>query len=136
MSKQIDLDAVFAQISFLQGKVLTIVEAALADKEQRRAVKDLTRQAFRLQMDHMERFTNGEAVGASTDVPQPRGLTEAYQPLEQCNDKDVCYFRSHRRDPICGYNRREHAYTTQGHAFQPQPGTPPTESGLSEKVST
>lgn len=38
--------AVQAQIGFLMGKVLTIVEASYSDKEQRKAVKDLIRAAF------------------------------------------------------------------------------------------
>lgn len=43
------VDMIDSQLRFLEGKVLTVVDAAFSDREQRKAVKDLTRQQFREQ---------------------------------------------------------------------------------------
>ncbi len=40
------IDTVQTQLSFLLGRVLTIADASFADKEQRKAAKDLIRSEF------------------------------------------------------------------------------------------
>ena len=44
--KQLHYSAIESQISFLQGKVLTIVDASYSDERQLKAVKDLIKSAF------------------------------------------------------------------------------------------
>ena len=40
-----------SQIKFLQGKVLTVVDASMPDTDQRKAVKDLVKNAFSEQLN-------------------------------------------------------------------------------------
>lgn len=49
----VPLDAVEAQFGFLEGKVLTVLDASFGDREQRKAAKDLVRSAFRSQRDYI-----------------------------------------------------------------------------------
>ncbi len=56
--KDFPLEGVIAQFGFLEGKILTIIDAAFSDGTQRKAVKDLARNAFRDQMNHMEAISN------------------------------------------------------------------------------
>ena len=41
------------QLKFLQGKVLTIIDASISDTEQRKAIKDLINQSFSSQLDNV-----------------------------------------------------------------------------------
>lgn len=56
--------AIHSQFSFLEGKTLTVVDAAFSDTVQRKAVKDLIRGHFRDQLRHIEGivFTKGGGV--------------------------------------------------------------------------
>jgi hypothetical protein len=56
-----DMDGVGAQLSFLQGEVLTILDAALTGR-QLEAAKDLVKRAFRDRQRHMRGVT-GEPDG-------------------------------------------------------------------------
>lgn len=47
---KLNSDQIIEHMSFLQGKVLTIVEAAISDKGQLKAAKDLLKDAFSNQM--------------------------------------------------------------------------------------
>jgi hypothetical protein len=47
--KKLSHTAVQSQLSFLQGKVLTIIDASFADERQLKAVKDLIKGAFHSQ---------------------------------------------------------------------------------------
>lgn len=51
-----DIEAVGAQMSFLQGEVLTIVEAAISGP-QLNAVKDLVKRAFRDRQRYMRELS-------------------------------------------------------------------------------
>jgi hypothetical protein len=42
------------QVGFLEGKILTIVDASFSDLEQRNAVKDLVKKMFREQRRHVD----------------------------------------------------------------------------------
>jgi len=61
-----------SQVRFLQGDILTIVDAAFADKEQRKAVKDLVRAKFndRFKWVH-EIMTGGRLVLAEGEKMPP-----------------------------------------------------------------
>lgn len=60
------------QVSFLQGKVLTVIDAAIADHQQNKAIKDLIKTAFGEQLDWMFELCGrpfdelSEAVSLST----------------------------------------------------------------------
>lgn len=54
--KPLEFPAIQTQVSFLQGKVLTIVEAALPEGRQLEAVKGLIKGAFRDQLDYIARI--------------------------------------------------------------------------------
>jgi hypothetical protein len=47
---KLGVDVVNSQIKFLQGRVLTIVEAAISDRNQLKAVKDLINTSFSNQL--------------------------------------------------------------------------------------
>lgn len=49
--KQLGLGAIQAQVSFLEGKVLTVIDASFTEDRQLKAVKDLIKRAFREQLD-------------------------------------------------------------------------------------
>lgn len=51
---------VLAQLKSLQGQVLNVVEAAIADKEQRKAVKTLINKTFRSKMNNFAGFSDDE----------------------------------------------------------------------------
>jgi hypothetical protein len=42
-----------AQLGFLKGKILTVVDAAIADPQQNKAMKDLVHQQFGEQLNHI-----------------------------------------------------------------------------------
>ncbi len=70
------LDGVFAQLGFLEGKVLTIVDASYSDPIQRKAVKDLVRGSFTDQRNHIEGLASMpespiQAVGRKGKTAQP-----------------------------------------------------------------
>ena len=53
------------QLGYLEGKILTIVDASFSDLEQRNAVKDLTKKMFREQRRHVDSivYKTGGFVG-------------------------------------------------------------------------
>jgi hypothetical protein len=59
------IDAVGAQFGFLQGEVLTIIEAALTGP-QLQAVKDLVKKSFRDRQRHMAGAFEPRAMGITT----------------------------------------------------------------------
>jgi hypothetical protein len=48
--KKLPYTAIQAQIKFLQGKILTVVEASYVDTTQRKAIKDLVNKMFSEQL--------------------------------------------------------------------------------------
>jgi len=56
----IPIEAALSQFNFLQGKILTIIEASSEDRGKVKAMKDLVKSAFRDQMAWME--TQGHAT--------------------------------------------------------------------------
>lgn len=53
------LSAIIAQTRFLQGSVLTIIDASYASPEQNKAIKDLIKQAFSDKMRWVTSLANG-----------------------------------------------------------------------------
>ncbi len=49
--KPMEFSAIQAQLKFLMGKVLTVVDATYQDKEQKKAVKDLIKDSFSGQLN-------------------------------------------------------------------------------------
>jgi len=49
--KELGYKAIAAQISFLLGKVLTIIDASIEDEQRNKAIKDLIRNAFSDKLD-------------------------------------------------------------------------------------
>lgn len=47
---KLDFNSIQAQMSFLEGKVLTVLEASILDDRQLKAVKDLIKSTFREQI--------------------------------------------------------------------------------------
>jgi hypothetical protein len=56
-----DIEAVAAQLSFLQGEVLTVIDAVLPPGAQLKAVKDLVKGAFRNREANMRDLGEGAA---------------------------------------------------------------------------
>lgn len=46
-----------SQIKFLQGKVLTVIDASMPSGEQKKAIKDLINQKFSEQLNHIYNIT-------------------------------------------------------------------------------
>lgn len=68
------LNAIQAQISFIQGKVLTIVDATYASSAQNKAVKDLIKDVFRTQQNWIGSLAVGKDNGG--DLLFHSGLSE------------------------------------------------------------
>ena len=49
--KELGYTAIHAQIRFLMGKVLTIIDACIEDKQRNKAIKDLIRNTFADKLD-------------------------------------------------------------------------------------
>lgn len=49
--KELSYNAILSQVKFLQGKVLTVIDAVSAEKEQKKAIKDLIKNAFSQQLN-------------------------------------------------------------------------------------
>lgn len=61
-------DAIESQVKFLQGKVLTIIEAALTNPNQLEAVKSLVKKTFSEQLDWIYKITRCDEVDAKEGV--------------------------------------------------------------------
>jgi hypothetical protein len=70
----VDFHAVQAQFSFLQGKVLTIIEASLPEGKQLEAVKGLIKGAFRDQTDYVARICFPELPMFSQSELESQGI--------------------------------------------------------------
>lgn len=55
--------AITSQFSHLEGKVLTVVDAAISLDSQRKAIKDLIRGHFRGQLRHIESVLSSKSGG-------------------------------------------------------------------------
>lgn len=64
-SESLHIGAIEAQLSFLKGEILTIVDAAFSDETQRKAVKDLVRDRFKVRSDWFR-----EIAGAYPSAPE------------------------------------------------------------------
>ena len=64
--RHLTLDGIEAQLSFLQGEILTLMDASFSDREQCKAVKDLVKQFFRSRIRWI-----GELSRSSTDEAGP-----------------------------------------------------------------
>lgn len=58
-SNGLDYNAIEAQIKFLQGKVLTVIDASMADSRQNKAIKDLINSKFSEQLNWMYELCHG-----------------------------------------------------------------------------
>ena len=64
-----------SQISFLEGKVLTIIDASYTDLVQRKAVKDLIRDKFSGQMNWIYELCGYPGNGETNDMGNPISRT-------------------------------------------------------------
>ena len=70
-SRELHFNEISTQLGFLEGKVLTLVDATFGDREQRKAFKDMVRAQFRAQKTHIESicFGIGAYLEQSTENP-------------------------------------------------------------------
>lgn len=73
-SQCLPISAIHAQISFIQGKVLTIVDATSASDAQNKAIKDLIKDAFRTQQNWISSLALGRDNGG--DLLAYSGLSQ------------------------------------------------------------
>lgn len=66
MKNREDLVWVNTQVRFLEGDILTIIDASIGEKEQRKALKDVLRNAFKRRMDYIAEILT-EEKGNSID---------------------------------------------------------------------
>jgi hypothetical protein len=69
----LDYEAIESQVSFLQGKVLTVIDAAILDERQLKATKDLIKSAFSEQLSWIGQLCFPEVVMASRDEMTAKG---------------------------------------------------------------
>lgn len=85
-SKDISIDVAQSQVKFIQGKVLTVIEAAITDKSQLKAIKDLINTIFSNQLMYIyqlgypgvDMMTEDKAESIMSDVPYTRSDTLIY----------------------------------------------------------
>lgn len=65
--KRLDLETVQQQIKFLQGKVLTIIEATIIDKSQLKAIKSIVNNDFGNQLMYVYRLCYPEVEMLTQD---------------------------------------------------------------------
>jgi len=56
------------QIQYLQGQVLTLIEATISDKEQRQATKDIANRYFNKRHDVVFEITHHDLVQGDNDL--------------------------------------------------------------------
>lgn len=56
-----------SQIQYLQGQILTLIEATVADKEQREATKDIANRYFNKRLDVVFKITHEELTQGDND---------------------------------------------------------------------
>lgn len=66
-AKELGLDSIHSQVKFLQGKVLTIVEASVVDKVQLKAIKDLINTTFSDQLQYIMQLCYPDTVMLTSD---------------------------------------------------------------------
>lgn len=71
---KLDFDSIQAQMSFLEGKVLTVLEASILDDRQLKAVKDLVKSTFREQISWIGQLCYPEVGFVSTDELEASGV--------------------------------------------------------------
>lgn len=57
-----------SQIQYLQGQVLTLLEAVVSDKEQRQAVKDIASSYFNKRLDVVFKITHEDLIQGDNDL--------------------------------------------------------------------
>jgi hypothetical protein len=78
------LNAIIAQMRFLQGSVLTIVDASYSNPEQNKAVKDLIKQSFRDKMNWIGQLVAGKDNGGELRYcDRILGTTEFQEVIEE-----------------------------------------------------
>lgn len=76
LGKEVSLDygAIQSQLSFLQGKVLTVIDASYNNERQLKAVKDLVKSAFHEQQTWILQICFPEAPITSRDSLKASGV--------------------------------------------------------------
>ncbi len=69
-------NAIESQLGYLQGEVLTLIEATIGDKEQKEATKQIIKNYFRKRIDWMNDISMNYFVThigeGKSDVPTPK----------------------------------------------------------------
>ena len=55
-------DAIESQLGYLQGEVLTLIEATIGDKEQKEATKQIIKSYFRKRIDWMNDISSNYSI--------------------------------------------------------------------------
>lgn len=70
---KLEYEAIETQVSFLQGKVLTVIDAILSDERQLKATKDLIKSAFSEQLSWIGQLCYPEVQMMSKDELRAMG---------------------------------------------------------------
>ena len=60
-------EGVKAQIKYVQGEILTLIEASISDKEQRQALKDIANRNFGKRLDIIFEITHHDLTQGDND---------------------------------------------------------------------
>lgn len=63
------ISTIQAQIGYLEGEILTLVDATFADAEQRKAFKDIIKDRFRAKLRWIEKLCYNDIETTTTSVP-------------------------------------------------------------------
>ncbi len=72
----LEIETIIYQFQHLQGKVLTLIEAIILDKDQLRAVKDIIKNDFSNQMMYVEQLCYPEVDMLTRDSAESLGVTK------------------------------------------------------------
>lgn len=75
------VEGVIAQFNHLQGKVLTVVDAAIVEPQQNKAIKDLVKKAFYDQMDYVVELARGPRLSSGSNEIHEKRLMETSDKL-------------------------------------------------------
>lgn len=75
------LNSINTQIGFLMGKVLTIIDASISEKQQNKAMKDLIKNEFYSKLDWIRQISTKDFSPISCNINEDK--------IEEVSDKEV-----------------------------------------------
>lgn len=100
MSLRLEYVEIETQVKFLQGKVLTVIDASFPSNEQRKAVKDLINKSFSEQLNYLFQLTHPEAIVLSETAMDSLIIPEDENETENVKVVDVPFDSTYKNHPV------------------------------------